>query len=197
MKLLGLILAGGKSSRMGADKALLSVNGSTLLTHMEALLREKVSDIAISRNIKGQAYLPDLLPHKGPLSGIHSALHTYPEHDVLVIPVDLPLLTVASLQRLIEQAYSNNTHTCFKSIEKLRDGNVSIKKGFHFPMLILNSSLVRAELTKRLEHSTDYSVFGFLSALGYQQIAPDSDKELLNVNHPSEWEAILPLINKL
>src|SRR5262245_2089682 len=89
MDLSGFVLAGGKSTRMGQDKALLSWHGRTLLDHMVGLL-QKVADPV---QVVGRAHLPDRLPGLGPLSGIATGLELTLTDANLFVAVDLPLLT--------------------------------------------------------------------------------------------------------
>lgn len=98
-----ILLAGGQSSRMGTDKALLPVGSQTLLEHMQALLMQSgIDDVIVSRNDAQCGHVADIYPGKGPLSGIHAGLIACRYHRVLVVPVDMPLLTPAMLQTLLE-----------------------------------------------------------------------------------------------
>lgn len=95
----GIVLAGGKSSRMGEDKAALPWNGKTLLEHMQMLLHEAgIANIYTSRN----GEIADRIAGHGPLSGIHAALcHVQERHRYLLfVPVDMPKLTPALLHHL-------------------------------------------------------------------------------------------------
>src|SRR5205085_5084440 len=89
MPLTGFVLAGGKSTRMGTDKALLDWHGRTLLTYMTDLLR----DVADQVLVVGRDPLPDRLPGRGPLSGIATALEATATDANLILAVDLPHLT--------------------------------------------------------------------------------------------------------
>jgi molybdopterin-guanine dinucleotide biosynthesis protein A len=104
----GAVLAGGKSVRMGRDKALLSFGRSTILeTIFEALRplvhrirvigRGPVSGLALGA-IEGQ---PDLRPGLGPLSGIHAALASASAEVVVVAGCDYPFVTTAFLEGLL------------------------------------------------------------------------------------------------
>jgi molybdopterin-guanine dinucleotide biosynthesis protein A len=104
----GYILAGGRSSRMGADKCLLPLAGNPLIAHAVTKLRRVCADVHIlSANPALAAYaplVPDLHPNHGPVGGIEAALaHTAREWN-LILPVDVPFLPAAILQILIAAA---------------------------------------------------------------------------------------------
>jgi molybdopterin-guanine dinucleotide biosynthesis protein A len=89
MNLSGFVLAGGRSTRMGKDKALLNWHGRTLLDHMVNLLQTVASPV----QVVGRVPLPDRLPGLGPLSGIATGLETSLTDANLFVAVDLPFLT--------------------------------------------------------------------------------------------------------
>ena len=106
--LTAFILAGGKSTRMGTDKAFLEFEGETLLAH--ALLKAKT--VATQVRIVGarekfELYGPvieDVFPERGPLGGIHAALESTPTDLNLVLAVDMPFVTTDFLKYLADQA---------------------------------------------------------------------------------------------
>src|SRR5688572_11349828 len=104
MHLTGFVLAGGKSTRMGRDKALLDWHGRTLLEHMVQLLSVAADQV----QVVGRDPLPDRLPDCGPLSGIATALEASDTDANLVVAVDLPLLTVDFLKHLKSRVESSN-----------------------------------------------------------------------------------------
>lgn len=106
---VGLILAGGRSTRMGGrDKAQVTLGGQTLLTHAVTRLAPQVAALAISSNAPpehfaawGLPVLPDLIAgFAGPLAGIHAGLVRYPHAELLAVAVDLPLLPADLVSRL-------------------------------------------------------------------------------------------------
>ena len=107
----GLVLAGGKSSRMGQDKALLEYQGQPLLKfQMQKLETVGCQPIAIS-GPSGRGYekftklvIKDLIPDLGPMGGIYSALKKIEAEKILVLGVDLPNVTTDFLSRLIEKS---------------------------------------------------------------------------------------------
>jgi len=103
------ILAGGKSSRMSADKAFLNFDGQTLLERTLALARSVTGDVRIvgSRE-KFTPFAPvveDVFPGQGPLGGIHAALRSSNSDLNLMLAVDEPFVSRALLQYLIREAH--------------------------------------------------------------------------------------------
>lgn len=107
------VLAGGKSSRMGRDKASLSLHGQTLLQHALSTLREICNDVCIlgSRQIyadQGAPIIEDIIPECGPLGGIHAALSHTSAACNLIIAVDTPFLSASFLGFLVSRAVESN-----------------------------------------------------------------------------------------
>ena len=106
------VLAGGKSSRMGADKALLELAGQTLLQRALKLARAVTEDVRIvgARDKFGEfaPVVEDKYPNRGPLAGIHAALTSTPSALNLILAVDLPFLEKRFLQYLVAEACAAN-----------------------------------------------------------------------------------------
>lgn len=102
------ILAGGKSTRMGADKAFVALDGRTLLARALDLARSVTPEVRIVGDAaKFAAFAPvvdDQFRDCGPLGGIHAALRASSSELNLVLGVDLPFLSLALLQYLISRA---------------------------------------------------------------------------------------------
>ncbi|MEA3391243.1 molybdenum cofactor guanylyltransferase [Sphingobium sp. CCH11-B1] len=93
MRILGAILAGGRSSRFGSDKAVaLMPDGRTLMAHAAAALRPHVQAVVICGRMDG---LPDRpMPDMGPLGGLNAALHHASNNGfdgVLTTGCDMPV----------------------------------------------------------------------------------------------------------
>lgn len=121
-----LVLAGGKSRRMGRDKAALVLAGKPQLTQTVELLTPVVDKVWVSvRRDQPADPLRDAYPQvvdrgddAGPVAGILAALETYPDVDWLVVAVDLPNLDRQTLHYLLKEA-SDPRFTAFRSV---RDG---------------------------------------------------------------------------
>jgi molybdenum cofactor guanylyltransferase len=103
------ILAGGKSSRMGTDKAFLEFDGCTLLARALDLAHSVTTDVRIvgSRQ-KFAQYAPvveDVFPDRGPLAGIHAALRSSTSDLNLMLAVDAPFVSRQLLQYLVSEAH--------------------------------------------------------------------------------------------
>lgn len=107
--IVGLILAGGRSTRMGGkDKSFALLDGHPLLEHVIERLRPQVDAVAISSNAPPERFaayglpvLPDVLPgFQGPLAGIHAGMVAYPESAIAAVAVDLPFLPHDLVARL-------------------------------------------------------------------------------------------------
>lgn len=110
MRCSALILAGGRSRRMGRDKAWLEVAGRPLLGRQIELVRELAPDKVFISGRAGADYsafgcevLLDLYPEAGPLAGVERGLATAAAPLLLVLAVDLPRMTVEFLQRLLQE----------------------------------------------------------------------------------------------
>lgn len=105
-----IILAGGKSSRMGEDKALLPYNGMTLLEHVVSTVRTLAGDIVVVADAPEKYTLPcgrlvtDTFPDSGPVGGILTGLTTLGPGSHIVVACDMPALNVGVLQLLLKAA---------------------------------------------------------------------------------------------
>lgn len=103
----GIILAGGKSSRMGEDKGFLSLNGKTFMSYIIEALQPIVGDIVIvSSNLDYDFFklkrVADVMEDSGPLAGLYAGLlHSETENNI-VLSCDVPLISTSVLKKLIE-----------------------------------------------------------------------------------------------
>ena len=102
------ILAGGKSTRMGTDKAFVMLEGQTLLARTLGVARAVTSDVRIvGEAAKFAAFAPvveDVFPGCGPLGGIHAALRASAVELNLMLAVDVPFASVGLLEFLLARA---------------------------------------------------------------------------------------------
>ena len=105
-----VILAGGKSSRMGSDKSLIQIGGLTILELLANQLRPLVAEVLISSNDPGShgflglPLVPDESPDCGPIMGILSGLSAARHERVFFTPCDIPSLSVGFVRDLLLRA---------------------------------------------------------------------------------------------
>ena len=109
-KLTVQIMLGGMSTRMGTDKALVTLGGKTLLER--AITRWQGYGAGVQLSVgsperkelapAGMAPITDIYPERGPLGGLHAGLHACPTDLMLMVAVDSPYLTQAHADRLLE-----------------------------------------------------------------------------------------------
>ncbi len=106
--LTGVVLAGGKSRRMGRDKAFVELEGNTLVRRQAALLAAAgCTEILISGRadvdygVGGACVVLDPAPDRGPLGGLVAALRAMRHDRLLVLAVDLPRMSRDFLQRAV------------------------------------------------------------------------------------------------
>lgn len=110
-KFSGIILAGGKSKRMGQNKAKLVLDGKTLLERqIEKLRALGIDDILLSGSecpeLPGTRVIPDRIAERGPLGGIHACMNAAKNQRCLVLSVDVPLIPRSTLAQLCK-SYTN------------------------------------------------------------------------------------------
>ncbi len=108
-----VVLAGGQSRRMGANKALLRIDDITFIARIINTLQERFPGIYISAN-KQEEYevlkrpvIPDIFTGYGPLAGIHAALNTIPTNYVFTVPCDVPFISTGVVDMLVDAIESD------------------------------------------------------------------------------------------
>jgi len=121
--LYGLVLAGGRSKRMGRDKAAIAIGGSTQLERAIGLISNLVarSFVSVRSDQQGDplrapyAQIVDAGDVQGPIAGLRAAQLAHPDVAWLVLAIDLPLLDAATLQNLIARRDPERVATAYKS----------------------------------------------------------------------------------
>jgi molybdenum cofactor guanylyltransferase len=110
-EITAFILAGGKSTRMGTDKAFVILDGRTLLARILEVARSVTPDVRIVGS--ATKFLPfahvveDIFANCGPLAGIHAALRSSKTELNVILAVDTPFVSFALLQFLIARAQTS------------------------------------------------------------------------------------------
>lgn len=191
-----VILAGGRSSRMGRDKASLPDScpdgRRTLLdrawsTGEEVLveLGEDKSSLFVSGISPNRRYIADVIKERGPLGGIHGALKYFIKGegggkvtDALFIPVDMPEISPSTLLTLIRGKNGNFDAAYFQ--------------GHELPLLVSVKEEICRLIEERLmsgKRGASLSIFNLLKSLLAFEVSPSSveKSEFFNMNTPNEY----------
>ncbi|NCO64794.1 MAG: molybdenum cofactor guanylyltransferase [Flavobacteriales bacterium] len=182
----GIILAGGKSSRMGGtDKGFLKLNGKTFIEYSIEAIKPLVSQIMIVSNnpdydVFKLKRVDDIIKDSGPLAGIYSGLqHSKTDYN-LVLSCDIPLIKTGILEHLIEE--QDGFHDVIQLVSN------------HKPMPLIAMYTKRCE-TLFYEHlqNNERRLHVALSHLKVKNIVLlNSESELLtlNINTPEELKTL-------
>lgn len=177
---VGVVLAGGRSSRMGRDKATLPWRGDTLLSHMQQCLRwAGVSRVVVSGDYRHCDAIPDRFADLGPLGGLASVAEALPDTTLLVVPVDMPLMDAAPLRYLLEPSAA---------------GCICLQ-GQPLPLRLRLDKESRQVLATLLDGpASGRSLRALHAALHGEHIALPTQwlPQLQDTDTPADWRAIVP-----
>ena len=174
-----IILAGGKSSRMGFDKQFLKINDRRIMYDLTSKLEEEFDEIIIVTN-KPEEYsnykhkiVKDIIVGKGPLSGIHVGLKESSSNYAFVVACDMPNINIDYIKHMKEVMGDKDIHGCvtyfedslepfhgfyskeiISEIEKQLEENIrSVTK------LIMNLDFLKIEESEARKFSPDWHMF--------------------------------------
>ena len=171
-----IILAGGKSSRMGTDKTKLEYNGETLL---ERAYRRFSAHFETFISARGDVGIPDapvifdIIPGLGPISGLHAALQRF--ESVFLVATDMPFADPENVSLIIDAG--NGSIACAGAIN-----------GKPEPLFAYYTRAVLPELESAVK-AGDYSLHRLLKRVGVSlyELPPET---LDNINRPEDYEKL-------
>lgn len=181
---VGVVLAGGRSSRMGSDKAALCIGHEPLLLRARRLLQDtgfqRVCLSGFARLGWTEDIVPDLYPEFGPVGGMVSVMRAVMDESrvpvhVLFMPVDTPLMSMDLLRAMLQNP---GVDGCCVA-------------GSPLPVLLKTTPSVLAQCEQALAgflQGRACSVKQFMAPLDCVRVHAPPD-QLLNVNTPTEWKA--------
>lgn len=195
----GVILAGGQNRRMGgAHKALVPINGVPLLQiQLEEMARicsfilivtnvpELFAPIVAEFKLAEVSCIPDLLPEKGPLSGIHAACQAAQTNRLWIVGCDMPFISAAAAEALNDLC----KETCADAAVPVIQGKIQPLHG------IFDKRIVH--IVKELLELEVYKLMRLLERIHVQTVddAFFVDKRVslaftVNLNTPGEFRAV-------
>ena len=181
-----VVLAGGASRRMGTCKALLKINGETMLSRILRQLSEfdrvllSTGDPTLGEGLSVEC-TADLYPGMGPLAGLHAAFCAVDSEALLVLPCDLPFFTKQAAEYLLDHMPEDaDALVCMDSTGRIH------------PLCGIYRRSVLPALEARLK-TGELRVMSFLYSLNWKglqdaEILPD--KLFINVNSPEIYREI-------
>jgi molybdopterin-guanine dinucleotide biosynthesis protein A len=185
--LYGLILAGGKSTRMGRDKgALVYHNGKDQISYLHEVLSPFVGQVFVSiRNtqlpdahLQGYDIIEDARDIASPLNGILSAMGRFPEVSWLVAAVDMPYISETAVQALLNVRDPEVPATCF----------TSPVKGGPDPLFAIWEAHAKAEIEALVANESITCPRKMLTLLRTHLVQDGINAKVLrNINTPQEY----------
>lgn len=190
----GILLAGGKNSRMGANKAFLEIDGIRLIEKALNIYRRIFSEIIIVTNdplsyleFTDAMLVTDIYQEKGPLGGIYTGLFYAKNDYAFACPCDMPFLNEDFIAYLIGQAGHHDV-----IVPELADGYQALHAIYSRKCL---PSIKRLLLMDKLKITGFYRDMRVLT-IGEDQTSPfNKDGRLFhNLNTPEDIKKVHPLL---
>jgi molybdenum cofactor guanylyltransferase len=180
LQVSGVVLAGGRSSRMGRDKAMLLWLGRPLIENQIALLHAAGADtVHVSGHRPEYHGVSDPISDRGPLGGIAGIAAAMGDGVLLIVPIDMPRLQPSLLQRLRTEATQAN---CVHFADHV------------LPMRLRLNASCREALAELMALSDDRlrSLRALQERVGIIEIALNSDEaaQLIDCNTEETWREV-------
>ncbi|WP_211483209.1 NTP transferase domain-containing protein [Fodinibius roseus] len=185
--LKGLVLAGGKSTRMHTDKTRLDYHGKQQRLYLYELMEDYCNEVFLScrkdqkKGIPGNYnIITDSFLEMGPLGGLLSAFRAYPNSAFLAVACDLPLLSPQTLQALVENRNPSKIATAFQKNEsRFPEPLITIWEPKSYQVLLTFLGMGYSCPRKALINAD------------IQLLDPPDPRELMNANNPRQYEQAL------
>ena len=178
---LGVVLVGGASRRMGADKASIEFAGTTLLERSVDALSEVFMSVVISGGDhapEGAPVLPDLVPGLGPLGGLDTAYRAVTGRAVFLLAVDMPFVDATTIRAVAEPPIA------------AMSVRVPVSTGRRQPLCAVYGSGLGPVVRDRIE-GRDRSMESLFGAVDVEEITGFDEDVFTNVNTQADLEAAL------
>ena len=180
----GLVLIGGKSSRMGSDKSELNYHGSSQKECAKKLLEDQGLKTFFS--VAGSKGSPDeildIVPNLGPFGGIYSAFQHDPNAAWFVLATDLPFVNKELIQLLLGKRNSEKMATVIQGKNK----------EYPEPLIAIYEAKIYPVLQKYLKEG-NLSLIKILRDIGLE-IVKANDQLIRNINTKEEYETVRKLL---
>ncbi|HLH41051.1 MAG TPA: molybdenum cofactor guanylyltransferase [Bryobacteraceae bacterium] len=178
----GFVLAGGRSSRMGRDKAMLPLGGETMLARIARLVENVAGSVAIlgppdRYGAFGYPVIADQFAGCGPIAGIYSALSFTTADWNLIVACDMPDLTPDLLEELFRAAAKSGA-----------DASVPRSAAGLEPLCAVYHRRLAAPAARAIDRKI-FKMHDFLSTLQLELVPVADAAPLKNINTHAQWIA--------
>jgi len=184
--IVAVVMAGGRSKRMGQDKGLIQYKNKAHRYYMADMLKNIFDEVVISVPFdfvvpenNNYTYVKDVVTDLGPLGGLYSVFEAYPDKSILIIATDMPEVEVGHIVNLLENRDKSSVATCYKNIE-----------GFVEPLFAIWENSAK-EIVENLVEENKLSMRMILKNHKSKVIPILDDKALLNINTKEEKQKYL------
>lgn len=188
-KTYGLVVCGGKSTRMGMDKSMLNYHGQPQRYHLYDMLAGLCEKVFISCNEEQQKSIPDKYAvmvdapeyaEIGPMAAILTAFKNEPDADFLVIGCDYPLVNIKHLEQLIKVKHKSIYVVCYQQN----------RSTFYEPLLCVYQSIIKTKLEYQFKQN-NYSIQSVFREINAYVIHSENNIEIKSIDTIEEYEKMM------
>jgi len=201
----GIILAGGKSTRMGANKSFLKIGEQTIIERITYLMKSVITNVIIISNTPDEytfLNLPifeDVYKGKGPLAGIHSGLKNSDTQKDFIISCDIPLMNKEMIEFIVDYKTDKSIAVC------KANGFLQPFAGLYNKSLVNEIENIFSDKSEHINHTNENErkqckVMSFIKSSEAEIINPEgsigyTENTFLNINTPKDFEKLMGIIN--
>lgn len=176
-----VILAGGKSSRMGTDKALLAMEDKNFIMKLcdtFSFFEEKMIARGYRNEMQGVTWpvIPDIYPEHGPIGGLHGALSSCCSDALFCIPCDMPLIRPEVFEKLL------------KPMDKDVDAVIAVTEdGKYHPLCGIYKKQAAKVMEEQILNNSN-RMMQVIKKIRVEYVKLNSEEDgLYNINTPKEY----------
>lgn len=192
--LYGLVVCGGKSTRMGTDKSMINYHGQPQRYHLYDMLVPLCEQVFISCNEEQATNIPDRYavivdkePYKniGPMAALLNAFEAYPEASFLVVGCDYPMLSEQHLNNLIKVSLQTKSNAA----------SYNILECLYEPLIAVYQNNIKHYLEKKFKLK-EFSLRMILEEHDAEITIPEKQIQILSIDNPQDKDIITAQLRK-
>ena len=189
MALTAIVLCGGRSTRMGSDKASLPFGNETMLERISRIVSEVTDEvIVVGRRDQDASTMHDAIEAQGPLAGIAAGLSASKTDLNVIVACDMPLIKPAVLRRLVSLIDDNDI--CVAVV----DGHASALCGVYRSRIASDAQELLDSGERRVMRLLDRVQTKRVDAAAFHDIDPNLDT-FLSCDTPEAYQAALKTLS--